>query len=79
MELTESGLFADVRAHRFDFRAEYPVPRWLGLVRTFSPVRRLPGPRLEAFLGALAEAVHARGGVVAYRLDPVLALGRRPA
>jgi SAM-dependent methyltransferase len=79
-DLAGSGLFTDVRARRFDYTVRYPTRRWLRLVATFSSVRSLlTEPRRAAFLGALGEVVDAHGGVVAVRLDPVLALGRRPS
>jgi hypothetical protein len=79
-ELVGSGLFTDVRAHRFDYAVRYPAQRWLRLVETFSPVRSLlTEQRRAAFVGALGEIADAAGGEIAVRLDPVLALGRRPA
>jgi hypothetical protein len=78
-ELAGCGLFTDVRAHQFDYTVRYPKARWLRLVETFSTVRSLlTEPRRAAFIGALGEVVDANGGVLAVRLDPVLALGRRP-
>jgi trans-aconitate methyltransferase len=79
-DLAGSGLFTDVRAHEFEYTVRYPTQRWLRLVGTFSPVRLLlTEPRRAAFVGALGEIADANGGAVAVRLDPVLALGRRPA
>jgi SAM-dependent methyltransferase len=79
VELADSGLFTDARAYRFDRTVDYPTADYLRLVETFSPVRRgLTAARLAAFKAALAEAVDARGGVVAIHLDTVLALARRP-
>jgi SAM-dependent methyltransferase len=80
VELAGSGMFADVRAYRFDRIVDFPTARYLRLVETFSPVRRqLTAARLAAFRAALAEAIDAAGGVVTVRLDTVLALGREPS
>jgi hypothetical protein len=77
-DLADSGLFTDVRARRFDSRVDFPTERYLRLVRTFSPVRRLPAATRAALLPAIRAAVDGAGGVVGVRLITVLALGRRP-
>jgi SAM-dependent methyltransferase len=78
-DVAGSGLFADVRATRFVRHVDYSAADYIRLTRTFSPVRRLPREVRAELLPALRETIDAAGGVVAVRLDTVLALARRPA
>ena len=76
-ELATSGLFTDVALSRHDTRQTLNGDRYLRLVTTLSPFRRLPGEQRQRLLDALRSAIGDTGGVVQMELETTLNLARR--
>ncbi|WP_157739870.1 class I SAM-dependent methyltransferase [Micromonospora narathiwatensis] len=78
-DITDSGLFADVRSVRFRRDVPLDTAAYQRLVRTFSPQLRRPPELRERVLAAVGAAVDGFGGTVVLDLRTTLVLARRPA
>ncbi|MGE5156340.1 MAG: alpha/beta fold hydrolase, partial [Betaproteobacteria bacterium] len=67
-ELMGSGLFTDLHSTRVAHDHPYPTPRYIELLRTFSPHIALAPARREALHARIAAVVDSFGGVVMVRL-----------
>jgi SAM-dependent methyltransferase len=75
-DLTASGLFRGVTLSRHDTATTMPGPRFLRMISTFSPFRRLAPARRPELLTALTDVISATGGAVPLELRTTLTLGR---
>ncbi|SCG74729.1 class I SAM-dependent methyltransferase [Micromonospora coxensis] len=77
-EITESGLFTDVRTESFRRDEPLSTAAYRRLVSTFSPQLRRPPALRERVLTAVGAAVDGFGGTVTLDLRTTLVLARRP-
>ncbi|MEH0973821.1 methyltransferase domain-containing protein [Micromonospora sp. CPCC 205546] len=77
-DITDSGLFTDVRAHTLHRDLTLTTDGYLRLLRTFGPYRQRTAAQQTRAATAMRALVDGFGGSVVLRLRTTLVLARRP-